>query len=60
VCSSDLKDLLSAEDLAEIFETTKGTIYKEIKSGKFGEPIKIGRKYIIPKNLILEKFFKTT
>ena len=52
------KDLLSVGDLAEIFETTKNTIYKEIKRGKFGSPIKIGRKYRIPKVLVQAKFFK--
>jgi excisionase family DNA binding protein len=52
------KDLLSVENLAEIFETTKNTIYKEIQRGKFGSPIKIGRKYRIPKTLVREKFFK--
>ena len=51
------KDLLSANDLAEIFETTKDTIYKEIKRGKFGNPIKIGHKYKIPKTFALERFF---
>lgn len=55
----DYKDLLSVSDLAEIFSTTKGTIYKEIQRGKFGEPIKIGRKYIIPKIVVKERFFKT-
>jgi predicted DNA-binding transcriptional regulator AlpA len=55
---SAYRDLLSVEDLAEIFETTKSTIYKEIKSGKFGEPLKIGRKYIVPKVFVYNKFFK--
>jgi predicted DNA-binding protein YlxM (UPF0122 family) len=56
---ADYKDLLSVEDLTEIFETTKATIYKEIKRGKFDAPIKIGRKYKIPKVLVYEKFFKS-
>ena len=51
------KDLLSVGDLAEIFETTKNTIYKEIQRGKFGVPVKIGRKYKIPKRLVYERFF---
>lgn len=51
------KDLLSVNDLAEIFETTKATIYKEIQRGKFGKPIKIGRKYKIPKMFVYEKYF---
>jgi len=55
---AEYKDLLSVSDLAEIFETTENTIYKEIQRGKFGNPIKIGRKYKIPKTLVREKYFK--
>jgi len=51
-------DLLSAADLTNIFNTTKNTIYKEIRNGKFGEPVKIGRKYVIPKIIVYERFFK--
>lgn len=51
------KDLLSATDLAEIFGTTKTTIYKEIQRGKFGEPLKIGRKYVVPKTIVRSRFF---
>ena len=51
------RDLLSAKDLSEIFEVSKQTIYKEIKQGKFGKPIKIGRVYKIPKAYILQKYF---
>ena len=54
------RDLLSVNDLAEIFETTENTIYKEIQRGKFGNPIKIGRKYKIPKIFITEMFFKVS
>lgn len=53
----EYKDLLSCKDLAKIFDTTTNTIYKEIQRGKFGEPIKIGRAYKIPKSYILSKFF---
>ena len=51
------KDLLSVQDLAELFEVSEETIYKEIKLGKFGSPIRIGRAYKIPKGFILDKFF---
>jgi predicted DNA-binding transcriptional regulator AlpA len=51
------KDLLSVDDLMKIFNVSKATIYKEIKQGKFGIPIQIGRAYKIPKNYVLKKFF---
>ena len=51
------KDLLSASDFAEIFDTTKNTIYKEIQRGTFGDPIKIGRKYRVSKKYVSDKFF---
>ena len=51
-------DLLSVTDLATIFDTTENTIYNEIKRGKFGAPIKIGRKYKVSKAFVFEKFFK--
>lgn len=34
------KDLLSVNDLMEIFNVSKATIYKEIKCDKFGTPIR--------------------
>ena len=34
------KDLLNVKDLSEIFEVSRQTIYKEIKEGKFGTPIR--------------------
>ena len=49
-------DLLSVQDLSEIFNVSKETIYKEIKSGKFGNPICIGRAFRIPKKYIIDKF----
>jgi len=52
---SNYKDLLSVQDLMEIFEVSKATIYKEIKSGKFGTPIQIGRALKIPKIYLLKK-----
>ena len=50
-------DLLSINDLTEIFGVSKQTIYKEVKQGKFGKPIQIGRVYKIPKIYILNKYF---
>jgi len=54
---SNYKDLLCMEDLIKIFGVSKQTIYKEIKNGKFGTPIKIGRAYKIPRIFVLNKFF---
>ena len=51
------KDLLSVSDLSNIFEVSKQTIYRELKEGKFGTPIKIGRAYKIPKIYILQRYF---
>ena len=50
-------DLLSIDDLTKIFGVSKKTIYKEIKEGKFGVPIKIGRAYKIPKIYVLCRYF---
>jgi len=52
-------DLLSIKDLTEIFQVSKQTIYKEIKLGKFGSPIQIGRAYKVPKTYILEKYISS-
>ena len=54
---SEYGDLLSADELAKIFRVSKQTIYKEIKAGKFGKPIQIGRAYLIPKIYILKEYF---
>ena len=51
------KDLLSVGDLMKIFGVSKQTIYKEIKQGKFGTPINIGRSYKIPRLYVWNKFF---
>jgi len=51
------KDLLSVQDLTAIFDVSKSTIYKEIKQGKFGTPIQIGRAYKVPKIYIIKKYF---
>lgn len=53
----EYKDLLSVKDLMEIFNVSKTTIYKEIKNGKMGTPIRIGRAFKIPKIYIYNKFF---
>ena len=58
-CEKDLKDykdLLSVKDLAEIFGVSKSTIYNEIKNGKFGSPICIGRAFKIPRMYVIRKF----
>jgi excisionase family DNA binding protein len=54
---SDYPDLLTIEHLAEIFNVSKQTIYKEIKEGKFGTPIRIGRAIKIPRTFVLKKYF---
>ena len=51
------RDLLSVQDLMEIFGVSKNTIYSEIKNGKFGTPIKIGRAFKIPRMYIWNKYF---
>ena len=53
----EYKDLLSVQDLMKIFGVSKATIYKEIKQGKFGTPICIGRSFKIPRIYVYNKFF---
>jgi predicted DNA-binding transcriptional regulator AlpA len=50
-------DLLDINNLSTIFSVSKNTIYKSIKKGEFGTPIKIGRAYKIPKMYIIQKYF---
>jgi len=50
-------DLLSIDDLTKIFHVSKQTLYKEIKQGKFGTPIQIGRAFKIPKLYVINKYF---
>jgi len=57
VILADYKDLLTVEDLTQIFATSKKTIYKELRAGKFGIPIQIGRAYLIPKIYIISRYF---
>ena len=54
---SKYKDLLSVRDLMEIFGVSKQTIYKNIKDGKFGTPIQIGRAFKVPRIYVWDKFF---
>ena len=50
-------DLMTATDLSNFLGVSKQTAYKEIREGKFGEPIKFGREYRIPKIYIVSKYF---
>ena len=56
---TEYKDLLNVTDLSLIFGVSKQTIYKEIKDGKFGPTIQIGRAYKIPKIYVMQKYFST-
>ena len=51
------RDLLSVDDLCGIFGVSRQTIYKEIRRGKFGEAVQIGREYKVPKTFVLRHFF---
>jgi excisionase family DNA binding protein len=57
---AEYRDLLSVKDLAEICEVSRQTIYKEMKDGKFGTAIQIGRAYKIPKISILKRYFNAS
>jgi excisionase family DNA binding protein len=50
-------DLLTVKDLSGFLGVSEQTIYKEIRQGKFGKPLKFGRVYRIPKVYILERYF---
>jgi predicted DNA-binding transcriptional regulator AlpA len=50
-------DLLSVQDLMEIFQVSKQTIYKNIHEGKFGTPIQIGRAFKVPRTYIINTYF---
>ena len=50
-------DLLSVSDLTEIFGVSKQTIYKNIREGKFGTPIQIGRAFKVPRLYVLNTYF---
>ena len=57
---SEYGDLLDVEDLTKIFRVSKQTVYKNIREGKFGKIIKIGRAIRIPKLYILKKYLSFT
>ena len=50
-------DLLTAKDLSEFLGVSLQTIYKEIRDGKFGTPVKFGREFRIPKVYIQQRYF---
>jgi len=54
---SGYNDLLNVADLSKLFGVSKQTIYKEIKCGKFGKPITIGRSLKVSKIYIIKKIF---
>ena len=47
-------------DMCAIFGASKQTIYNEIRRGKFGETVRIGRAHKVPKTRIVQKFFQAT
>ena len=49
-------DLLKISEVAEVLRISKQTVYKEIKMGKFGSPIKFGREFRIPKIYITQRY----
>ena len=51
------RDLLDVNDLVKLFQVSKQTIYREIKNGKFGTPICIGRAIKIPKIYLARRYF---
>jgi len=50
------RDFLKVSEVAELLRISKQTVYKEIKMGKFGEPIKFGRELRIPKVYITQRY----
>ena len=50
------RDLLGVEDLCAIFGVSKQTIYNEIRRGKFGETVRIGRAHKVPKQYVIRTF----
>lgn len=49
-------DLLNTRNLSELLGVSVQTVYKEIRNGKFGEPIKFGREYRVPKKYIYDNY----
>jgi len=42
-------DLMTVKDLSKLLGISSQTVYKEIKNGTFGKPLKFGREYRIAK-----------
>jgi len=51
-------DLLGVKHLMEIFGVGKNTIYRKIRDGEFGKPIKMGKGFKIPKQFVWNKFIE--
>ena len=54
---SEFSDLMTVADIAKLFRISKQTVYKELRNGRYGATIKMGRAYFIPKTQILSMFF---
>jgi len=50
-------DLMSVRDLASFLGVSRQTVYGELRSGKFGRPLKFGREYRVPKAYIQQRYF---
>jgi excisionase family DNA binding protein len=53
---NEYRDLLTVEEVAEVFRVHKSTVYKLIKSGEL-RALKLGREYKCPKSYIIDNFF---
>jgi len=49
-------DLMTVGELSAFLGVSKQTIYGEIKRGKFGEIIRFGRTYFVPKAYISQRY----
>jgi len=54
---SEFNDLMTVSDIAKLFRISNQTVYKELKKGRFGATVKMGRAYLIPKSQIISIFF---
>jgi len=54
---SEFNDLMTVSDIAKLFRISKQTVYKELRKGRFGATIKMGRAHYILKSQILSIFF---
>jgi len=50
-------DLMSVKDLSKLLGISSQTVYKEIKSGTFGKPLKFGREYRVAKINVMDICF---